>query len=305
MSWRQARQCDDVVECSHRHLSKFESWDNISTGNKHRSLRISEMYTRTMGINIHFHSNETTTLTLFQCQIRISINRVTIYTFGIFRHTVSMNHTQFIWRSLHSTQIWLKSGVCFVLPTTAISALPTTKGLLTFTMYEKIFPVKQARGLGRPLMSDWGEQNLGALLDYIKVGTVFLFGLFASPLLLFSDQTLAWKRETRSVKVNPAMRRNVALVSQTCEAWVWDQGNIWNKTSEVSMAHTRVRKFVLLQLITSLCRITMGELTVVRPQKALMIPQGDFNQISNHKFDNNIARIVRYMKLVRLCFVLR
>ena len=101
------------------------------------------------------------------------------------------------------------------------------------------------------------------------------------------------------------MRRNVALVSQTCEAWVWDQGNIWNKTSEVSMAHTWFRKIVLLQLITSLCRITMGELTVVRPQKALMIPQGDFNQISNHKFDNNIARIVRYMKLVRLCFVLR
>ena len=119
------------------------------------------MYTRTMGINIHFHSNETTTLALFQCQIRISINRVTIYTFGIFRHTVSMNHTQFIWRSLHSTQIWLKSGVCFVLPTTAISALPTTKGLLTFTMYEKIFPVKQ-EGVWAGLSCLSEESNISA-----------------------------------------------------------------------------------------------------------------------------------------------
>ena len=73
-----------------------------------------------------------------------------------------------------------------------------------------------------------------------------------------------------------------------------ERGIIRSKTAEMGMTRTRVHKFALLQLITILCRITNGELTVVRPHKALMIPQEELNQISNHVFDNGIGGIVRY-----------
>ena len=52
-----------------------------------------------------------------------------------------------------------------------------------------------------------------------------------------------------------------------------------------------------------LCKPNIGELTAVRPHKALMIPQGDFNQISNHVFDNNIAGVVRQAFDIRLLVV--
>ena len=53
------------------------------------------MYMGTLGINIHFHSINCPTLTHFQCKIWMSINRVTIYIFGILRHPRSIIHIRF------------------------------------------------------------------------------------------------------------------------------------------------------------------------------------------------------------------
>ena len=60
------------------------------------------------------------------------------------------------------------------------------------------------------------------------------------------------------------------------------------------MSHTEIHKIaLLLQLIISWCSIISGELTAVRPHKALMIPKEDFTPISSHAFENNVAKIVR------------
>ena len=59
------------------------------------------------------------------------------------------------------------------------------------------------------------------------------------------------------------------------------------------MSHPRAKKVALLfQLIISYGR---GELTAVKPHKALMIPKEDFTTISNHAFENNVAKMVRYI----------
>ena len=61
------------------------------------------------------------------------------------------------------------------------------------------------------------SSSLARCRDVLNVSTVFLSGLWASPLLLFSAQMLEGIRETRSVKFlcNTAMRWDVALVTQT------------------------------------------------------------------------------------------
>ena len=60
------------------------------------------------------------------------------------------------------------------------------------------------------------------------------------------------------------------------------------------MSHPRAHKVALfLQLIIGYGR---GELTAVKPHKALMIPKDDFNTISNHAFENNVAKLVRLVK---------
>ena len=60
----------------------------------------------------------------------------------------------------------------------------------------------------------------------------------------------------------------------------------------MAMSHPRAHKVALfLQLIISYGR---GERTALKPHKALMIPKEDFTTISNHAFENKVAKIVRY-----------
>ena len=52
------------------------------------------------------------------------------------------------------------------------------------------------------LLSLSDESNISAhCRDVLKVSTVFLTSLWVTPLLLFSSQILAWKRESRSVNL--------------------------------------------------------------------------------------------------------
>ena len=69
------------------------------------------MYMGILGINIHLHSMNCPILAQFNVRFWMSINRVATHIFGILRHPGSMIHTQFLWRCLPLTQIWLKAGV--------------------------------------------------------------------------------------------------------------------------------------------------------------------------------------------------
>ena len=72
----------------------------------------------------------------------------------------------------------------------------------------------------RPLSLFDESNSLGHYWDILRVSPVFLSGLWASPLFLFSAQILAWKRETRILKFwcNPAMRwmGMEGRVAETC-----------------------------------------------------------------------------------------
>ena len=59
------------------------------------------------------------------------------------------------------------------------------------------------------------------------------------------------------------------------------------------MSRLRVHKIIIYHLIISLCRFTAGELTIVKPQKAVMIPEEDLVDRSYHIFENNIAGLIR------------